>query len=199
MLATYLIRHRCRPEIGTRTWWKYWAKRVRLAPALAALELRLFCLRSRGAHIGVLTTFSPANLGGKYRNLKVGQGCSVGRVMIQLHDRVEIGDHVVINDGARLLTGSHNVHSQNWELVTAPIRIGDYAWIATGAIVLPGVEIGRGAIVAAGAVVTRPVAPLEIVGGNPAVTIGNRKTSDFNYMPTRDMAVFEAWLGRKSA
>jgi maltose O-acetyltransferase len=135
---------------------------------------------------------------GNGKNLKIGTGCAVGRVTLQLHARIDIGNYVVINDGAQLLTGSHNVHSADWQIVTAPIRVEEYAWIATGAMILPGVEIGRGAIVAAGAVVTRPVAPLQIVGGNPAVEIGMRRVADFNYMPTLGMALFEAWLGRES-
>ncbi|MCB1356319.1 MAG: hypothetical protein KDK53_07450 [Maritimibacter sp.] len=49
-----------------------------------------------------------------------------------------------------------------------PITVEDYAWIGAGAIVLPGVTIGTGAVVAAGAVVTRDVAPRSIVAGNPA-------------------------------
>jgi acetyltransferase-like isoleucine patch superfamily enzyme len=54
--------------------------------------------------------------------------------------------------------------------------IEDGAWIGQRAIILPGRRIGRGAVVAAGAVVTRDVAPLEIVAGNPARVIGSRET-----------------------
>jgi acetyltransferase-like isoleucine patch superfamily enzyme len=53
-----------------------------------------------------------------------------------------------------------------------PVTIGDDVWIGYGAIVLSGVDIGRGAIVAAGAVVTHVVGPYEIVAGNPAQAIG---------------------------
>ncbi|MFN2628822.1 MAG: hypothetical protein ABR569_09335 [Gaiellaceae bacterium] len=56
--------------------------------------------------------------------------------------------------------------------------IEDGAWIGHGAIILPGRKIGRGAIVGAGSVVTRDVAPLEIVGGNPARVIGSRRRGD---------------------
>jgi acetyltransferase-like isoleucine patch superfamily enzyme len=120
-------------------------------------------------------------------------------VTIQLHDRVEIGENVVINDGACLLTGSHDVNSATWDLITRPIRVGDYVWVATRSMILPGVEIGRGAVVAAGAVVTRSVAPFEIVAGNPAVPIGKRSASELSYRPTRHVAVFEAWLGKATS
>jgi acetyltransferase-like isoleucine patch superfamily enzyme len=146
--------------------------------------------------VGKWTVISQSEIAGKFRNLEIGDNCAIGRVMIQLHDRVEIGNNVVINDGVRILTGSHNVHSPDWELVTSPVTIGDFVWIATGSLVLPGVVLGRGSVVAAGAVVSRSVAPLEIVAGNPARAIGMRKTSEFNYRPSEGYAVFEAWLGR---
>lgn len=199
MLTTYLVEHRLRPAIGSPVWWKYWAKRVRLLPQLLILEARLELLRRRGATIGDLTAVSPSDIAGRHANLSVGSECAIGRVMIQLHDHVEIGNNVVINDGVRILTGSHNPHSAEWELVSRSIHIEDYAWIATGALVLPGVDIGRGAVVAAGAVVTRSVPPRQIVGGNPAVQIGTRAATDFCYKPSQGVAVFEAWLGRASS
>ncbi|WP_212536880.1 acyltransferase [Thetidibacter halocola] len=63
-------------------------------------------------------------------------------------------------------------------ITTAPILIGDDVWIGHGAAILKGVTIGTGAIVAAGAVVTRDVAPYDIVGGVPARVIGHRRTDD---------------------
>lgn len=57
---------------------------------------------------------------------------------------------------------------------TAPIVLHDDVWLGARAIVLPGVTIGTGAIVAAGSVVTRDVQPMSIVGGSPARTIGER-------------------------
>jgi acetyltransferase-like isoleucine patch superfamily enzyme len=59
-------------------------------------------------------------------------------------------------------------------LDVAPITIEDDAWIGAGAIVLPGVTVGRGAVVAAGAVVTKDVESFTIVGGVPSVVIGCR-------------------------
>jgi maltose O-acetyltransferase len=56
-----------------------------------------------------------------------------------------------------------------------PVRIDDHVWIGMRAMIMPGVTVGRGAIVAAGALVTEDVAPLDIVGGVPARTIGRRK------------------------
>ncbi len=54
------------------------------------------------------------------------------------------------------------------------MAVGDHAWIGSRATLIPGVTIGRGAVVAAGSVVVRDVAEREMVGGNPAQTIGWR-------------------------
>lgn len=68
------------------------------------------------------------------------------------------------------------IKNKNWDVVKkAPIKIGSKAWIGMNCIILKGVTIGEGAIVAAGSVVTKDVEPWTIVGGNPAVKIGEAK------------------------
>ena len=89
-------------------------------------------------------------------------------------ERITIGDNVIISDGAYICTATHDIASPRFDLVTRPVRICDNAWIAAKAIVLPGVTIGEGAVVAAGAVVTRDVEPWMVVGGNPARVIKKR-------------------------
>lgn len=76
------------------------------------------------------------------------------------------------------------------------INVGDYAWIATNAIILPGVSIGKGAVVGAGAVVRRDVPEYAIVIGNPASVQIIQRTMDLNYSPVILNAPFEAWIGR---
>jgi galactoside O-acetyltransferase len=101
-------------------------------------------------------------------------------------DQVDIGEFVVIRAsggvtiGSRVLVAAHAVISSRqhptalprWSVTEdAPIAIEDDVWIGAGAIVLPGVTIGRGAVIAAGAVVTADVAPHTMVGGVPARVI----------------------------
>ena len=74
----------------------------------------------------------------------------------------------------KLLAGYHDISTLNFAFRTKPITIGSCVWIATGAMVLPGVAIGDGAVVAAGAVVTKDVEPWTVVGGNPARFIKKR-------------------------
>lgn len=101
-----------------------------------------------------------------------------GGVKLYSVDEIKIGANAVISEGAFICTASHDIASPIFELTTAPITIGDSAWIASRAIVLPGVTIGEGAVVAAGSVVTKDVEPWTVVGGNPARALKRREISE---------------------
>lgn len=92
-----------------------------------------------------------------------------------------IGENVSISPGVWLLSGSHDINDPEHSSIYLPIVIEDYAWIGARATVLGGITIGRGAVVMAGAMVTRDVAPFTIVGGVPAKVIGERKLRDPAY------------------
>lgn len=92
------------------------------------------------------------------------------------HYAIRTGDNVSIGPEATLLTLGHDPHSGDFrEGVGGEIVIGNHVWIAYRAIILPGVKIGDGAVVAAGAVVTRDVPPRAVVAGSPARIVGQRK------------------------
>lgn len=93
-------------------------------------------------------------------------------------DSITIGHDAVISEGAFICTAGHDISSPAFALKTAPIVIGDYAWVCSRAIVLPGVTVGEGAVVAAGAVVTADVEPWTVVAGNPAKFIKRREIKD---------------------
>ena len=105
----------------------------------------------------------------------VNPGC-----LIDYRGGIEIGSSVSISHRVMLITGGHNVQSKDFCEMRKPIKIGDYVWSGAGATVLQGVEVGEGAVVAAGAVVVDDVAPFTIVGGVPARKIGDRHR-DLNY------------------
>jgi maltose O-acetyltransferase len=96
---------------------------------------------------------------------------------------LNVDDHITIKEGATigpfclLYTTSHNIGPSSFrcgeELTTAPIVIEEGAWVALKCTILPGVTIGRGAVVATGSVVTSDVAPNTLVGGVPAKFIKN--------------------------
>lgn len=109
-------------------------------------------------------------------NIEIGKHVAIDdNVNLYSVDRITIGTKVAISREAFICTASHDITKPNRPLITAPITICDGAWIGSRAIILPGVTIGEGAIVAAGAVVTKDVEPWSVVGGNPAKFIKMRE------------------------
>jgi maltose O-acetyltransferase len=81
-------------------------------------------------------------------------------------------------------------------MTIGPIVVGDYAWIASNAIILPDVTIGEGTVVGAGAVVRRNVPPFSVVVDNPANETSSRCSKVLDYSPVIFVAPFEAWHGQ---
>jgi putative colanic acid biosynthesis acetyltransferase WcaF len=88
---------------------------------------------------------------------------------------VTVGSHVCLSQSVYLCTGSHDHRSPGFELVTRPIRIGNGAWIAARALLLPGCSVGANSIVAAGSVVSGEVDEGIVVAGNPAQKLKGRE------------------------
>ena len=88
-------------------------------------------------------------------------------------------DKISIGHGVELYTSDHDPDDPYFSRRDAPITIHDNVWIGSSAIILKGVTIGEGAVVAAGSVVTRDVEAFNIVGGNPAKLIRERGTRTF--------------------
>ena len=129
--------------------------------------------------------------------LTIGSNTAInGMTNISIAQSIEIGDNVLISFDCLFM--DHDGHSVNpdlrakdlpdllsgrpksWTNVNeAPIKINDFVWVGARAVILKGVNVGKGAIVASGAVVTRDVPPFTIVGGNPAKVVGkvlNKRT-----------------------
>ena len=88
-----------------------------------------------------------------------------------------IGNNVDIAQEVVIWTLGHDIHDDFHRDKGAPVTIEDYAWIGHRAIIMPGVTIGHGAVVAAGAVVTKNVPAMSIVAGVPAKVIGQRQSA----------------------
>ena len=95
-------------------------------------------------------------------------------------DKLFIGDHVDIASEVMIYNAEHDVQSNDFRAVKKPVEISDYVFIGPRAIILPGVKIGKGGVVGAGAVVTKDVEDYSIVGGVPAKEIGQR-IKNLNY------------------
>lgn len=93
---------------------------------------------------------------------------------------ITLGDNVNISPYVKIFTWQHMPNDQMFNTEKKPVIIEDHAWISSAAIILPGVKIGKGAVVAAGAVVTKDIPEYTIVAGIPAKPIGTR-SRDINY------------------
>jgi acetyltransferase-like isoleucine patch superfamily enzyme len=107
-----------------------------------------------------------------YDNLVMGEAITVADdVTINLDAKVTLGRNVALAPGVVIYTGTHRIGPGSRRLgkVDAlPVTIEDGAWIRVGAIIVPGITVGRGSIVAAGAIVLHDVPPNTYVEGNPA-------------------------------
>ncbi len=92
-----------------------------------------------------------------------------------------IGNHTDIASEVMFWTSQHDIHDPNFKAIEKKIIVGDYVFIGPRSIILPGVTIGNGAIIAAGSIVTKNVSPFTIVAGTPAQKIGDRKNTNPNY------------------
>lgn len=112
--------------------------------------------------------------------IRIGDGVHIARdVVLASAHRLTVGNHVTLGPRSMIYDNNHrfeNPHLSVMEqgLSGAPVTIGDYVWIGAHAIVLPGVTVGKGAIIGAGAVVTKDVPPYSIAVGVPARVVGHR-------------------------
>lgn len=137
---------------------------------------RVALYRLFGMQIASRVTVAPhcLVLGGPGR-IRIGAGTVINRgVTLDGRFPLTIGANTSISFGAVILTLQHDLAAADFRAVGAPVEIGDRVFLGARAVVLPGVRIGEGAAVAAGAVVSRDVDPYSIVGGVPAKPIGSR-------------------------
>lgn len=109
------------------------------------------------------------------KGLRVGVNSNIGWFCsLDARGGLEIGSNVTIASYTKIVTGSHNIDDMSFKAKFKPVHIDDFVWIGTGVIVLQGVRIGKGAVIAAGSVVTKDVSPYTVVGGVPAKFIKKR-------------------------
>lgn len=143
---------------------------------------RLLIYKLTGMKIG---KGSRVHIGARFfypANISIGDGTIIGdNAFLDGRDKLTIGNHVDIASSVMIYNSEHDINSEDFHATLAPVEVGDYAFIGPRVIILPGVKIGRGSIVAAGAVVTKDMPEFAIAGGVPAVVIGERKLKDPKY------------------
>ncbi len=116
------------------------------------------------------------------KNVSIGDGTIIGKnAFLDGRDKLIIGRHVDIASDVLIYNSEHDINSDDFAATTGQVRIEDFCFIGPRAIILQGVSIKKGAVVGAGAVVTKSVNEYEIVGGVPAKKIGERSKKDFHY------------------
>ncbi len=169
---------------------KWYAVEVVLAmlPINVFGRIRTQLMRAAGFRIGTATVFSNTpklqGAGDIYSKLVIGEDCYLNTgIFFELGDHITIGNSVAVGHEVMFLTTSHDFSHPDRRCgptTKAPIYVGDGAWIAARVTILPGVTIGEGAIVAAGAVVNKDVEPHTLVGGLPAKLIRNLEPGSSN-------------------
>lgn len=116
---------------------------------------------------------------GRRRAVKVGSRSGIG-IDCRLYGPVTIGAGVMMGPEVIIYASSHSYADSDLPMIDQgygrdrPVVIEDDVWIGTRAIILPGVRVGRGCIIGAGAVLTRDVPPYSVVAGNPARVVRKR-------------------------
>jgi len=144
--------------------------------------IRLLCYNLAGIKIGKgsaihmwASFFNPANI-------TVGEDTIIGdHAFLDGRASLTIGSHVAFASSVMIYNSQHDIEDKDFTAISEPVAIEDYVFLGPKSIILPGVRIGKGAIVAAGAVVTKNVAPFKIAGGVPAREIGERNLTNPQY------------------
>jgi putative colanic acid biosynthesis acetyltransferase WcaF len=136
---------------------------------------RRILLRLFGATLGCGVQVMPSVKIWAPWNLTIGDYSTVSHgVDLYNVDRIDIGSHATVSQRAFLCTASHEIDHPNMPLITAPIKIGDGAWVCAEAYIHPGVIVGVDAVCGVRSVVLKDVLPRQVVGGNPAKEIRER-------------------------
>jgi acetyltransferase-like isoleucine patch superfamily enzyme len=147
--------------------------------------------KGAAVHLGCYVWFyGPGQL--RRGGLAIGAHSRINRnCCLDARGSLRIGENVSISPDVTILSAFHPVDDPEFRVLTRPVRIEDYVFVGARATILAGVTIGRGAVVSAGAVVTRDVPPLAIVGGIPAKQIGERPEEALRYVIDDPLPLFE--------
>jgi maltose O-acetyltransferase len=153
--------------------------------------LGLSLARSCGVHMGCFVWF---NSPGQIRRDEscIGARTRINRdCCLDVRGPLLIGHDVSVSPEVMILTGHHRHDRPGFDFEVQPVVIEDHVWIGSRAIILPGTSLGRGAVVAAGAVVSGRVAPRTVVAGVPARPVRTRPEQALDYALDGPVPLFE--------
>ncbi len=145
-------------------------------------HVRRFFYRLAGMQIGEGTSIHTGLHLYDPSGIEIGKDTIIGEdAVLDGRGKIVIGNHVAFATGVMVYNSQHDIRDPQFTAVTKVVHIDDYVFIGPRAIILPGVHIGKGAVVGAGAVVTKDVPAGVVVGGVPAVPIGDRPLQHYSY------------------
>lgn len=164
--------------MSIRIWELLWFVFLRWTPKKVN-SLRIFALRLFGATVyGRPFVFSSARIYAPF-NLEIYDGVCIGpRTNIYNLGRLVLRERCVVSQEAMLCGGTHDLSSRRLPLLVGDTEVGQDVFVGARALILPGVNLGEGSVVGAGAVVTKDVEPWTVVGGNPAKFIKKRELKE---------------------
>jgi acetyltransferase-like isoleucine patch superfamily enzyme len=147
--------------------------------------------KGAGIHLGLFVwSFGPRQT--REDGVRIGRNTRINRnCTLDVRSGLAIGNNVSISPEVMILAGSHDVNDPEFRQVPGPIVIEDHVWIGSRAMILPNVTVGRGAVIAAGSIVTKDVEPLTIVAGVPAKPVGMRDPRATVYELDGPLPLFE--------
>jgi len=165
-VTNHLVNHV--PNFAARRAWYRWLG-LRIGPG-------------SGIHQGCyIWLYGPGHL--RRSETRIGANTRINRdCTLDVRGPLVIGDNVSISPEVAVLTTQHDWRAPGFVLESRPVVIEDHAWIGSRATLLPGTVIGRGAVVAAGAVASGSVPPLTVVAGVPARVIARRPEESLDYV-----------------
>lgn len=166
---------RGRSGFVVQLWWIVQGLLIRCSPQ-AMYGWRRFVLRLFGARIGKNVKVRPSARITYPWKVTIADNAWIGdRAELYSLDEIVIGHDAVVSQGTYLCTGSHDYHVAGFPIVRKPITIAPESWIAAQCFVMPGVTIGRGAVVGVRSLVLEDVPAYTIVAGHPAAVKGQRQ------------------------
>lgn len=155
-------------KVGRGAWNVIWLLLFRPSPRILH-PWRCLLLRLFGAKLGKPVHPYPSSRIWAPWNLEMGDySCLSEHVDCYCVDRIRVGAHATVSQYSFLCTASHDYADPAMPLVTAPITVGEHAWVAADVFVAPGVAIGEGAVITARSTVLSDIEPWVVASGNPA-------------------------------